>query len=197
MQFYYIANKLFDDYFEFLRPFIAKKGIEIQDKETQLIELIVGEVSVSIDRLRELSAFVGFFLDSVMDLVIRNNDEIVFLDENTVGAINKIELDEEKIIEIDTILDKFMLNYNCRYLKDLSKDKEIKEIVPFSNEWFLYSIISAYSTKYKVVRTCNVMSRTELILVTEDFDIRELDKLSSSNLEVYDLEDLLDIEDFE
>ena len=62
-----------------------------------------------------------------MDLVIRNNDEIVFLDENTVGAINKIELDEEKIIEIDTILDKFMLNYNCRYLKDLSKDKEIKE----------------------------------------------------------------------
>ena len=197
LQFYYIINKLFDDDFEFLRPFIAKKGIEIQDKETQLVELIVQEGQVSIDRLRDLATYVGYFMESVMDFVIRNNDEIAFLDEKTISAINKIELDEEKILQIDTILDRFMLYSNCRYLAELSNYKEMIEIVPFANKWFLYSIISTYSTKYKVFRTSNVMSKAELIISTEDFDISDISDLTSNVSEIYDLEELLEIEDLE
>lgn len=197
MQFYYIINKLFDDDFEFLRPFIAKKGVEIQDKETQLIELIVEEGKVSVDRLRDLTTQVGYFMESIMDLVIRNNDEIVFLDEETIVAVNKIEIDEEKMAHIDTILDKFMLYSDYRYLVELANYNEIRDIFPFANRWFLYSIVSAYSTKYKIFRTNNVMSRTELILAREDFDIREVENLSENAPEVFDLDDLLDIEDLE
>lgn len=197
LQFYYIINKLFDDNFEFLRPFIAKKGVEIQDKETQLIDLIVEAGKVSIDHLRDLASGVGYLMESIMDLVIRNNDEIVFLDENTIVAVNKIEIDEEKMANIDTILDKFMLYYDYRYLVELVNYNEIRDIIPFSNKWFLYSIVSAYSTKYKIFRTNNIMSRTELIIAKEDFDIRQIDNLSAAAPEIFDLDDLLDIEDLE
>lgn len=196
LQFYYIINKLFDDDFEFLRPFIAKKGVEIQDKETQLIELIVEEGKISVDRLRELTTQVGYFMESIMDLVIRNNDEIVFLDEETIVAVNKIEIDEEKMAHIDTILDRFMLYSDYRYLAELANYNEIRDMFSFANKWFLYSIVSAYSTKYKIFRTNNVMSRTELVIAKEDFDIRELENLSAAP-EVFDLDDLLDIEDLE
>lgn len=197
LQLYYILNKLFDDDFEFLRPFIAKKGIEIQDKETQLVALVVQEEKVTIERLRILASKVGYFMESIMDFVIRNNDEIVFLDENHIVAINKIEINEEKMAQIDTILDKFMLYSNYRYLSDLAKYSEIEKICPFANKWFLYSIVSVYSTKYKVFRTSNVMSRTDLVIAKEDFNIDEVKEEISSNFELADLEDLLDIEDLE
>lgn len=197
LQLYYILNKLFDDDFEFLRPFIAKKGIEIQDKETQLVELIVQEGKVSIEQLRDLSNKIGYFMESIMDFVIRNNDELVFLDDKTIVATNKIEIDEEKMAQIDNILDNCMLYYDYKYLDELVKNEEISKIFPKTNKWFLYSIITAYSVKYKIFRTSNVMSRTELLIVKENYDEKQIKDLIKEKSSYIDLEDILDIEDLE
>ena len=197
LQLYYILNKLFDDDFEFLRPFIAKKGIEIQDKETQLVELIVQEGKVSIEQLRDLSNKIGYFMESIMDFVIRNNDELVFLDDKTIVATNKIDIDEEKMAQIDNILDNCMLYYDYKYLDELVKNEEISKIFPKTNKWFLYIIITAYSVKYKIFRTSNVMSRTELLIVKENYDEKQIKDLIKEKSSYIDLEDILDIEDLE
>lgn len=197
LQLYYILNKLFEDDFEFLRPFIAKKGFEIQDKEHQLIEKIVEEWEITKDRLRDLCYEVGYFMESIMDLVIRNNDEILFKNEHVIVSTEKIDINEEKLQNIDTILDKYMLYSDYMFLKEVAIYSEIKELCENMNEWLLYSLISAYSTKYKVYRTDNVMSRTQLILAKEDFDKSKIENLSTSNPVIFDMEDLLDIEDLE
>ena len=197
LQFYYIINKLFENDFEFLRPFIAKKGVEIQDKETQLIELIVQEKRITIEKLRDLSVQVGYFMESIMDLVIRNNDKILFYDENTIVAIDEIHIDEEKMLNLDGILDSFMLYSNYRYLSELADYHEIKELFGPTNKWMLYSIVSAFSTKYKIFRTSNVMSRTELIIAMEGFDFNSVKESITKTQSDYNLEDLLDLEDLQ
>lgn len=197
LQFYYIINKLFDNKFEFLRPFVAKKGVKIQDKETQFVEFIVQKVKMSIGELREEASHFGFWIDSIMDFVIRNNDELVFLDENTIGAINQINLNEDKLVKIDYILDKFMNCSDYRYLTEIIDYGELSDIIPFKNKWFLYSVISVYSTKYKIIRTNNVMARTDLILVSEGFDESIIENLSGQEFVALNLDDLLDVEDLE
>ncbi len=197
LQLYYILNKLFDDDFEFLRPFIAKKRVEILDKERQLIEKITAEGEVTRDRLRTLCYEVGFFMESIMDFVIRNNDEILFKSEDVIVCAEKFDIDEEKLQNIDTILDRSMLYSEYKYLRDVMEFNEIKELHDEMNEWLLYSLISIYSTKYKVYRTDNVISRTKLILSNENFDISQIESLPASGAETFDPEDLLDIEDLE
>ena len=131
-----------------------------------------------------------------IELFYKIKNKILFLDQQTISSVALANLDDEKFLNIDAVIEPLLAQDGYMYLDEIVQRKLFETLIHIDNKWFLYSIITMYSTNYKVFKTSNKLDDADLILAKENFDISSIDnKLKTiTNIEV-NYDDLLDYED--
>lgn len=191
LKFYYLISKIFPNEFNYNRPYIASHEIKMMSGLQQLIERIVSNKKCSISGdVRMFAQEIGYYIDSYLDLIITNNDSIIFADQNNVITLKEAGIKDENFESIDSILKEFMSNSDYRPLSQFYLNWKLPKIgIPW-NEWVLASIINKYSEKYYVTFSSKTLSEAYPVIVDNEVDEENIDfsKIKFNKSSDYDVE---------
>lgn len=141
-----LVEMLFEEEFEFSRPFIAKKGTEILDENERMRNFVSLYDKISIDEIKEFAEKKGIIINSIVKLVDSLNDQFIFKNENEIIKLEKFFHDECDAIRAMDIIEKMTLN------KKILSSSMLNSFLMFPegyewNQWILYSLINKFSDK--------------------------------------------------
>ena len=199
LQFYSLVEKLFKSNFNFQRPFIGNKKVNIITCEELLLNNVIKKGEVTLKEFKELSHTVGYYLDGYIEYVKKYVCQIIFKNQHTIISVEKIDLknfDEDKL---DLILHRFIgeLDYKALYL--FTSYWELPDIGIKWNEWVLYSIILKYSKQFDVVTTSKIMKNAIPVIIKKGFKLSEsiIHEIESRKIENNELDDVLDFDELD
>lgn len=198
LQFYALVEKLFKSKFNFQRPFIANKEVNIITCEELLLNNVIKKGEVTLKEFKELSHTVGYYLDGYIEYVRKYVQKIIFKNQYTIISIDKIDLNNLDTYKLDLVLHRFIgvLDYKALYL--FTSYWELPDIGIKWNEWVLYSIILKYSKQFDVVTTSKIMKIAIPVIVKKGFKLSEsiINEIESRKIENNELDDFLDFDEF-
>ena len=199
LQFYSLAEKLFKEKFNFQRPFIANKEVNIITCEELLLNNVIKKGEVTLKEFKKLSHTVGYYLDGYIEYVKKYVRKIIFKNQHTIISVEKINLNNFDEDKLDLILHKFIgeLDYKALYL--FTSYWELPDIGIKWNEWVLYSIILKYSKQFDVVTTSMIMKNAIPVIIKKGFKLSEsiIQEIESRKIENNEFDDFLDFDEFD
>lgn len=203
LQFFYLFRELFPNDYNYVRPFIAKPGVEIASGEAQVLQRLQGMQEIRLTDLREVARDVGTIIDRYIEFADRNNDAILIKDRDTFISADYLELDETMFDDLDNVLSQYLNDEDYKSLSLFFDYWKLPKLKIKWTDWLLYSIINLYSKKFKTAVSSNYIAEAIPIVVKNEFNVNEISASDMEKIDVDyfadddDLIDELDIEDFE
>ncbi len=144
-----VVNALFENDFEFRRPFIAKKGIEIGKQAERLKEFVYSQDELEISELMDFIYDNKLHIQSICDY-IDSLEDYVFKNENEIFTIEKSHINKYNTEFAENIVLKSMGNEDFVFADNL----KIYGILPKEVEWtpwLLYSAINKFGNNLKAI----------------------------------------------
>lgn len=143
-----ILEYLFQNRYEFARPFIAKKGIDITDSADRLQGFVNKHETVTVAQITEFIRSTKINVPSLLDLIDACNDRFLLTDSNTLQLIESTGVDCETTQEIeDMILLEITETVRIRDLLCWGQLPAVK--VPWT-DWLVYSVLRKWGNKVEV-----------------------------------------------
>ncbi|MCR4874464.1 MAG: hypothetical protein K5923_01810 [Clostridia bacterium] len=198
LKFFALSRKLFDDDFNFIRPYIAKKDIHIPNGDILLVNAVKELTKIDIQGFRLLAREQHYGLDSIITFIDSHND-LMFYDSNTIGVTSCFPFDLENINTINASIEKFLSESDYRCLNEYHYYWELPKIGKTWDQWLLYSIINLYSDLFVIKSMSNKMTETVLIVARKSyqgpFEVDSIKDNHSTDYTNVDVLDVLDIDD--
>lgn len=172
---YSVLVYLFDDYYQFERPYITKYGQDFEYPAEQLREKIMASDTMPINEIVEFARAHHLQLMRIIDYLNDLNQTHLIINHDTIAKIEMLAIDETQI----------------KYMED-EIFIEVQKTMPISNlkcihhfpklnvewdEWLVYSIINKWSTKLEVALS-DSQFRYAIPLISKkgEMDIIEMDR---------------------
>lgn len=145
---YSVLEFLFRNQFQFSRPYIAKKGIEIGRPAERLHEMIYQEEEFLISEIRDFAKDNHFQITSMIEYLNSLNDKYMIRDIDTMASIDSMGVSEGITKEVEEIIS-----------EDLSVTTPIRNLICFGkfpkinvnwSEWIVYSCLNKWGKKLDV-----------------------------------------------
>lgn len=206
LQFFYLFRELFPNDYNYVRPFMAKPGVEIVSGEAQVLQRLQSMQEIRLGDLREIAKDIGTIIDRYIEFADRNNDAILIKDRDTFISTDYLELDETMFDDLDNVLLQYLNDENYKSLSLFFDYWKLPKLKIKWTDWLLYSIINLYSKKFKTAVSSNYIAEAIPIVVKNEFDVNDISASEIRDMEKIDVDyfaddddliDELDIEDFE
>ena len=143
---------LFEDKYEFKRPFIAKKGIVIENQNERIKEFISSFDELEIDSLMDFVYSNKLHIYSIVELV-DSLENYVFKDDRTLINIDKTNLNKDVVLIVEDKLNKLLLKQDFIYA-DAVDFTDFPMGVSWTS-WLLYSSINKFGNMLKAIPSDN------------------------------------------
>jgi len=142
---------LFEDSFNFERPFIAQKGIKIGRPMEQIRALVHENDYVSLASIVDLAKEAHFTIYSYLDLLNTFSDTHLIADADGLVSIKRSGLDKNYAVQMETMI----LNeiHDPIPVTSLECIHKFKEIGVSWSDWLIYSAIKKWSSALDVAVT--------------------------------------------
>ena len=184
---------LFRNEFQFDRPYIAKKDIKIFNPHEKMKESISGKSIVNIQNIKDFYKKHHYVVYSILDELNSFNDSHFIKDKETLISINKSQVKESDIVEIE---DKILSEISeTTLIANLRCVHSFKNIDVEWSEWLIYSVLKKWSNKLDVGVTDNQF-KLAMPLVAPKGQLKNIseDLHGSSNISILKVDDLDDID---
>lgn len=195
----------FRDQYQFVRPYLSKKGVEIKRPSQRLREFIYSKDEVLIDDLSAYLKEIG--LDKLSQLSIAKAcDDKFFLISNTrLVAIDKLGINEQIAEKVESIILPYVSG--TMPIRDLPCFPNLPMIKEGWTDWLVYSTLRKWSSKLTVGESYNqIRLAVPLIAKNGEYDSsvvfvdsKQQTSFSTDNLDNLDelLEEMIDWEDLD
>lgn len=157
-----ILEYLFNDKFQFSRPYIAKNGVDIGRPAERLHDLIYSTDELEISEISQFAKENRYQIQSILEFINGCNDEYLLINAATIMKIESIGITKEMAETIDKIVADEITN-TIPIFKLSIWNKFPKINVPWT-DWLLYSTLNKWSQKLSVSTSSNQF-RTAVPLV--------------------------------
>ncbi len=157
-----ILEYLFQDFFQFSRPYIAEKGVEIGRLGERLHNLIYSSDEFAISDIREFCKENRFQIQSILEYVNSCNDRFLLRDVYTMVSIERTGITESIAWETENVI-----------AQEVSETQPISHLtcwhrlpgiaVPWT-EWLIYSVLNKWGSKLSAATSSNTL-RTAVPMV--------------------------------
>ena len=146
---YSVIEYLFSDYYNFYRPYIAKRNIEINHPLESINDFVANTEVFDLSELLDVAKQLHYQIPNLLDLFNGYNESHLFISHYSMGSINYAGVNSD----------------TCKYLEDMFKQNSVVETTPIAalgtigkyphiniqwNEWVIYSIINKWGVEYDV-----------------------------------------------
>ena len=187
LQFFYLLRELFPDSFSYSRPFIARRGIEINEAYDQVLEYLLEKDEFEVEDIKEYSNVVGTIIDRYIDYIDKYNDYFIFKDRNQIIK-NEKAFGNETFNNLDEVLDEFLREKDYCSLQQFYSYWKLPKINVKWNVWVLYSIIKKFSKKYSTTTSTKKLNEAIPYVYKKSFDLTKI---------IFGEEDICDVSDFD
>ena len=143
-----ILEYLFRDQFQFSRPYIALKNVEIGRSNERLHELLYSKDEFTLSDITEFAKENHMQIQSLIEFINTLNDKFLLTDVETVVSIDEIGVDNFIAEEIESLIcDEITTTTPIRDLKCVAKFPRLR--VSWT-EWLIYSTLKKWSNKLDV-----------------------------------------------
>lgn len=168
---------LYQDKFEFQRPFFAEKGIEIGYQKERILEFVREHDELNIDELLEFVYDNKLHLYSIVDLIDNDlKNEYVFKDKNTLILIEKTNINKYNSAIAEDVILKAMKTEDFIVSSKFNGYNFLPREVKWT-DWLLYSAINKYGTNLKVIQSGIQMKHSEPIFVKKNIQVNNINEL--------------------
>ena len=143
-----ILEYLFQNCYEFARPFIAKKGIDIASSEDRLQEFVNKHTSVTIAQITEFIHSTKINVPSLLDMIDECNDRFLLTDAETMQVIENTGVDSSVAQRIEALI-LAEITGTVR-IKDLRCWGQLPPVKLPWTDWLVYSVLKKWATKVEV-----------------------------------------------
>ena len=187
---YSILEFLFREKFQFSRPYIAKKGIDIAKPIERLHDLIYTCDEISLSEVSEFIRENHIQIPSLLDYFNSCNDEYLIANDDMLIKISSTGLDKRKAEQIDEIIAEEISE--SVLIANLNIWDKLPDILIPWDEWLIYSVILKWGKKTVVGTTSNQFRLSvPIIAPLGNLDERRFDGYEKSkNVAEYEIDDL-------
>lgn len=197
---------LFKEKFQFSRPYIAKKGVNIGKIKERLQDMIYAEDEVAISDISEFTRENHFQMRSILEFINDCNDEFFLINSKIIKKISTIGITQEIVSKVEDIISENVTK--ALPIRDVLISRELPKLTVPWTDWLIYSAINKWGKKLEVSTSSNQFRLSVPIIaplgkmsVSEflNLEVKENSELNKvDNLDNLDdiLENLIDIEDF-
>ena len=177
---YSLLEYLFSDMLELKRPYIANKGIVIDNQLDRINEFVNSFDELDIQSLLDFVYDNRLKLYSIMDYV-NSLPNYIFKNENAITLLEKSNINKYNVELVENLILKAMGSQDFIFADKLTfysiMPKEVKW-----NPWLLYSALNKLGTKLKAISSSNVFmkkgkKRSRVIIVKKNIAIEDKDGL--------------------
>lgn len=148
-----ILEYLFNDKFQFSRPYIAKNGVDIGRPAERLHDLIYSTDEFEISEISEFAKENRYQIQSILEFINGCNDEYLLINATTMMKIESIGITKEIAETIDKLVADEITSTIPIF--ELSIWGELPKInVPWT-DWLLYSTLNKWGYKVSVSTSSN------------------------------------------
>lgn len=148
-----ILEYLFNDKFQFSRPYIAKNGVDIGRPAERLHDLIYSADEFEVSEISEFAKENRYQIQSILELINECNDEYLLINAATMMKIESIGITKEIAEKIDKLVaDEIISTTPIFKLQIWDKFPQIN--VPWT-DWLLYSTLNKWGHKVSVSTSSN------------------------------------------
>ena len=195
---------LFKDKFQFSRPYISNKGIEIGRVRERLYSYIYSNDEILISDIKDFANKLYYIIYSLIELINNCNDEFLLVNDKKLKRISLIGVNEEIALEVENIIESYV-SETIPISEILVWDKLPRINEPWT-EWLIYSVINKWGKKLEVAMSTNKFKKAIPLISPlgkmETSGFKDLKKDDSSELIKIDdldnidelLEDIIDDE---
>ena len=150
---YSILEYLFRDSFQFSRPYIALKGVNIGRPAERLHDLLYSMDEFSFDDISDFAKENHYMIQSQLDFVNSCNDKYLIVNGSQVLSIEKIGVTEEiaKAVEAAVIAEVT----STVPIRELTCWAQFPHINISWTDWLVYSVLNKWGTKVSVAPSSN------------------------------------------
>lgn len=143
-----VLEYLFRDSYQFVRPYIAAKGVKIGRPSELLHDLLYSSEQFTFDDISDFCRENHYTIQSQLEFVNSCNDAYLIINNSTVMAIDKIGVTATiaQIVE-DAIADEINCTMPINQLTGWAKFPSLN--VPWT-DWLVYSVLAKWATKVDV-----------------------------------------------
>ena len=139
---------LFQNHYEFARPFIAKKGVDISSPADRLRDFMNKYTKVTVAQISEFIRDSKINVPSHLDLIDECNDQFFLTDADTLQIIENTGVDREIAQRIEAMIIA-EINGTVR-IKDLQCWGQLPKVKLPWTDWMVYSALKKWATKVEV-----------------------------------------------
>ena len=187
---------MYKEQYEFARPYIAEKGVNINKPIELLQEYVSANEMFEIAELLGLAKEYHYLIYDILKFLIGWNDTHLLINKEEMAAIEYIgitseianEVEQQIVKEIDDST--LIINLKCIY--------NLPAICVPWNEWLVYSVINKWGKELEVHTTSNQFRLSSPVVSRigkfnrEDYD----DSDSGEMVQAIDLNDIGAVEDY-
>ena len=153
---------LYEDCFNFERPFIAKKGIQIGRPMEQISELVHSQDIVTLASIVDIAKEAHFSIYSYLDLLNSFNDTHLIADANGLISIERCGIDEDYAKQMELMI----LSEICQPtpIASLECIHRFKDVGATWSDWLIYSIMKKWATELDVAVTSKYFKQASPII---------------------------------
>ena len=148
-----VLEYLFRDSYQFSRPYIAMKGVEIGRPAERLHELLYGMDEFSFEDISDFIKENHFLIQSQLDYVNSCNDKYLIVDSTTIKSIDSIGVNAEIASAVEKVV-----------VEEVTETMPISQLTCWASfpviktpwtEWLVYSVLNKWSTQLSVAPSSN------------------------------------------
>ena len=187
---YYFLKSYFEKEFNFSKPYLANKNINIERGEDKLLKELLTNGETSIDDLRTLGSKYNVYIGSILGFVNDNIDNIVFKNDKRIISLKSLKFNSNIFDNIDDVVDCFIGESEVESLYRFQNFSDLPVLSIEWNYWLLYSIIKLYSDKFDVTTTSNHFNKAVPLVFTKGYEVSEQDKQKFEGDVPYNFDDI-------
>ena len=150
---YSLLEYLFRDDYNFSRPFVARKGIEIETINERLKMMMAEKNSITVDEIMNFARMHHFVIYNILDFIDSCNETHLLVNDMDVKRIEVIGMDETIAFFIENKICKEI--QGTMPISNLQCINEFPKICVPWTEWLIYSVIKKWSLCLEVAPSAN------------------------------------------
>ncbi len=152
-----LLEYLFGDEYQFSRPYIALKGVDIGRPAERLHDYIYSQDTINVSDITHFARENRMQIQSILEYVNSCNDEYLLVDRTTMVSISRIGITPEMAVSIDRLV-------SGRVSKTTAiKNMDIWGKLPKLNypwtDWLMYSILKKWGSGVEVGLSSNQLKQ--------------------------------------
>lgn len=145
-----LLNYLFKNEYNFVRPFISYKEVEINNIKTLFDSLFLEQQIIEVSSIVDFSKKRKVQINSIIDLINSHNDTHLLVDKDRLVPINDLGIDEKIYLQAEKVIISEMGKRNSMLISELTCFDKLPTIKHKWSEWLIYSCVKKYSQTLEV-----------------------------------------------